>query len=131
MKKKDIILIVDDFQSIRKVIGNTLERHDYEVLEAENGQDAINVIEKANGKIDLILSDYNMPVMNGFDFLVEIRKHPKYGKIPFVFLTSEKNLDKMKEAKTIGLDAWIQKPYTIDTFVSQIKYCIDKNRKNA
>lgn len=131
MDKAYVVLVVDDFQSIRKVVKDTLVRYGFEVLDADNGINALEVISQKNGKIDAIISDYNMPGMNGMDFLKEVKGTPKYKKIPFLLLTSETSKDKMKEAKEVGLDAWIQKPYTIDLFINQIKYCIEKSRKNV
>ncbi|WP_020533360.1 response regulator [Flexithrix dorotheae] len=130
MNKPPRILIVDDFQSIRRVLGNTLTTHGFEITEAENGKKALDFLLGSNQPIDLILSDYNMPEMNGFEFLESVKKSNSLKNIPFVLLTSETSREKMKEAKAAGLDAWIEKPYKIEAFITQIKYCIEKSQSN-
>lgn len=118
------ILIVDDFKTIRSIVGSTLRINKFVIHEAGSVDEAERIL--AAEKIDLILSDYNMPGVNGYEFLKRIRDSVAYKNIPFVFLTSEKDKTKMKMAKDAGLDAWIQKPYNLDNFVSTLNYCIDK-----
>lgn len=120
------ILIVDDFKSIRSVVVNTIEKYGYETIQAENGEEAINIINDIGTSIDLIISDYNMPKVNGYELLLWVKNNTKYKKIPFILLTSESNMDKMKKSKEAGLDAWILKPYKIESFIQNIKYLIDK-----
>ncbi|MDW7691689.1 response regulator [Flammeovirgaceae bacterium SG7u.111] len=130
MNKHQTILIVDDFQSIRKVIRTTLQCHGFEVVEAENGKKALQQLLESDQNIDLILSDYNMPEMNGFELLEAVKQNDLLKTIPFVLLTSETNREKMKQARKTGLDAWIEKPYKIEAFITQINYCIEKSKSN-
>lgn len=123
------ILVVEDFKSIRNVICNTLNGYGFETLEAENGKIATSVLDQNPGKIDLIISDYNMPEMNGYELLKATKESPMHKNIPMILITSEKDLNKMKEAKALGLGAWIQKPYKIENLIDQINYCIDKSKK--
>ena len=125
------ILIVDDFASIRKVIGDTLHRHGYRTLEAENGQDALNQLRQSDNKIDLIISDYNMPMMDGYQLLESVKGDPDLKQHPIILLTSEDNTEKKKKAKEVGLDAWVTKPYKIENFMNLIKYNITKSKKNG
>ncbi len=125
------ILVVDDFESIRKVISETLNRHGFTTVHARNGKDALDILQKGYHKIDLILSDYNMPDMSGFDLLKEVKSSQELKKHPFILLTSETNTEKKKQAKEAGLDAWIEKPYKIESFISLIKYNIDKSKKDV
>nr|WKN36708.1 response regulator [Tunicatimonas sp. TK19036] len=125
------ILVVDDFASIRKVIGDTLHRYGYNTLEAQNGEDALNQLRQNGNKIDLIISDYNMPTMDGYKLLEHVKGDPALKQHPFILLTSEDNNDKKKKAKEVGLDAWVTKPYKIDSFMALIKYNITKSKKNG
>lgn len=103
------ILVVDDSTSIRQVVGISLRGAGYEVIEASHGQDALS---KMTGqKIHLIISDVNMPVMDGISFLKEVKNHPRYKFTPVIMLTTEAGQDKMAEGRAAGAKAWIVKPF--------------------
>ncbi|VAW77344.1 Chemotaxis regulator - transmits chemoreceptor signals to flagellar motor components CheY [hydrothermal vent metagenome] len=103
------ILIVDDSSSIRQVVGLALKREGYEVIQAEDGVDALS---KLNGiKIHLIISDVNMPNMDGITFVKEVKKLPKYKFTPICMLTTESEQSKMQEGKAAGAKAWVVKPF--------------------
>ncbi|UII20822.1 response regulator [Fulvivirga ligni] len=125
------ILVVDDFASIRKVIADTLKKYGFETLEAGDGEEALEILRETHTKIDLVLTDYNMPYMDGFGLLKAIKGDENLQKYPVVLLTSEKANDKKLLAKEAGLNAWIEKPYKIDSFINIIKYTIEKNNKDV
>jgi len=103
------ILLVDDSASVRKVAGIALTSAGYNVLEAANGQEALS---KMTGeKIHLIISDVNMPVMDGITFLKEVKRHPSYKFTPVIMLTTEAGEDKKQEGRAAGAKAWIVKPF--------------------
>ncbi|RAW00516.1 response regulator [Pseudochryseolinea flava] len=118
---KKTILVVDDFASIREFICDTLKRKGYDILGASNGNEAIQVLEENKDRIDLVLSDYNMPDCNGLELLKKIKTHATIAKTPVIFLTTESSPEKMKSAKEAGLAAWIKKPYKTETFFAQIE----------
>lgn len=124
---KNRILVVDDFQGIREILSNTLKRKGYEIHTASNGKEAIEILASEPNSYDLVLSDYNMPEMNGYELLKNVRKTPELKNKPFILLTTEADPEKMKSAKNAGLTAWVKKPYKLDAFLSQIAYAI-KNR---
>ncbi|KYN23888.1 two-component system response regulator [Vibrio cidicii] len=103
------ILVVDDSTSIRQVVGIALRGAGYDVIEASNGKDALSKM--TGNKIHLIISDVNMPVMDGIAFLKEIKQHPRYKFTPVIMLTTEAGQDKMSEGRTAGAKAWIVKPF--------------------
>ena len=120
MSKK--ILLVDDSASVRKVAGIALAAAGYEVLEAINGQDALG---KMNGdKIHLIISDVNMPVMDGITFLKEVKQHPNYRFTPVIMLTTEAGEDKKQEGRAAGAKAWIVKPFQPQTMIAAVSKLI-------
>ncbi|UII19036.1 response regulator [Fulvivirga ligni] len=125
------ILVVDDFASIRKVIADNLKKYGFETLEAGDGEEALEILREAKTKIDLVLTDYNMPYMDGFGLLKAIKGDEDLKNYPVVLLTSEKANDKKLMAKEAGLNAWIEKPYKIDSFINIIKYTIEKNNKDV
>jgi two-component system chemotaxis response regulator CheY len=103
------ILLVDDSASVRTVAGIALRGAGYEVVEASNGQEGL---ERLSGdKVHLIISDVNMPVLDGIAFLKEVKKHPNYKFTPVIMLTTEAGEDKKQEGRAAGAKAWITKPF--------------------
>ena len=107
MAKK--ILLVDDSASVRTVAGIALRGAGYEVLEAANGQEGLGKL--TGDKIHLIISDVNMPVMDGITFLKQVKQHPSYRFTPVIMLTTEAGEDKKQEGRAAGAKAWITKPF--------------------
>jgi two-component system chemotaxis response regulator CheY len=103
------ILIVDDSSSMRTVAGIALRGAGYEVLEAGNGQEGLARLD--GERIHLIISDVNMPVMDGIEFLKEVKRHPHYRFTPVIMLTTEAGEDKKAAGRAAGAKAWIVKPF--------------------
>ncbi len=103
------ILVVDDSSSVRMVVGTALKGAGYNVIDACDGKDALT---KLNGeKIHLIVSDVNMPNMDGITFVKEVKKLANYKFTPICMLTTESEQSKMAEGKAAGAKAWIVKPF--------------------
>ncbi|MFI3120780.1 MAG: response regulator [Methylococcaceae bacterium] len=103
------ILIVDDSASMRQVVSIALKGAGYDVIEACDGKDALS---KMNGiKIHLIVSDINMPVMDGITFVKEVKQNASYKFTPIIMLTTEMEPDKKQAAKDAGAKAWVTKPF--------------------
>lgn len=103
------IMVVDDSSSVRMVVGTTLKGAGYDVLEACDGQDALRKLD--GGKLHLIVSDINMPNMDGITFIKEVKKDPRYKFTPICVLTTESEKTKMDEGRAAGAKAWIIKPF--------------------
>ena len=103
------ILIVDDSASVRQVAGIALRGAGYEVIEGVNGQDGLAKLD--GSKIHLIISDVNMPVMDGISFVKELKELPNYKFTPVIMLTTESGDDKKSLGKAAGAKAWIVKPF--------------------
>ncbi|HQC98726.1 MAG TPA: response regulator [Aquabacterium sp.] len=104
------ILIVDDSSSLRTVVKIALNRAGYDVLEAGDGKEALAQLDKA-GKVNLIVSDVNMPNMDGITFVTEVKKHPRHRFTPVVMLTTEGQDAKKEQGRAAGAKAWITKPF--------------------
>ena len=104
------ILIVDDSASLRTVVKMALTRAGYEVIEAGDGKEALAVLEKA-GKVHLIVSDVNMPNMDGITFVTQLKQNPKHKFTPVIMLTTESQDAKVQQAKVAGARAWLVKPF--------------------
>jgi len=115
---KRTILIVDDSESIRKLVQFNLSKADFYVLVATNGQEALNYF-KGN-TIDLLITDLHMPVMNGLELIKEVRKIDQYKHIPILFLTTETQIAIKKEAKDAGATGWIVKPFEFEKLLFTI-----------
>lgn len=113
------ILILDDSPSVRQMVKLTLLGAGYGVVEAEDG---VQGLAKAQGQAcQMIVTDLNMPNMNGLTFIRELRKLPAYRGVPIVFLTTESDSAIKQEAKAAGATAWITKPFTPDQLTNITK----------
>jgi len=104
------ILIVDDSSSLRTVVQMALTRAGYDVLQAGDGKEGLAVLEKA-GKVSLIVSDVNMPNMDGITFVTHLKQHARHKFVPVIMLTTESQDDKKQAGKAAGAKAWIVKPF--------------------
>lgn len=107
--KQTKILIVDDSESIRELVSSFLEEAGFEVYSAVHGKDALDQL--FNIEVDMVLTDLNMPIMDGIMLIKEIRKHDKYKYLPALILTTESETSKRIEAKEAGATGWIVKPF--------------------
>ncbi len=120
------VLIVDDSESVRVSLRAILEGAGFEVLESEDGLDALEVL-KEQTEIDMILLDINMPAMNGIEFAKEQSKNEKICRIPTILVTTESHPKLAVEAKKTGVvKAWITKPVKPAILVSTIKRILEK-----
>ncbi len=103
------ILIVDDSASLRQVVAITLRGAGYDVLEAGDGKDALGKL--IGQRVHLIISDVNMPNMDGITFLKEVKKNPQYRFTPVIMLTTEGSDDKKRLGQEAGAKAWMVKPF--------------------
>lgn len=117
-----VILIVDDSASVRQLVAIALSGAGYTVVEANDGTDALK---KLNGqKINLVISDVNMPNMDGISFVKEMKKNPNYKFTPVVMLTTEGADDKKQAGKEAGAKAWIVKPFRPEQLLQTVSMLI-------
>ena len=112
------ILVVDDSVTMRQMIGYTLRQGGFEVVEAEHGQDALDKL--ADTTVDLILTDLNMPVMDGITLIQNVRKQPNMKSKPILMVTTEGLASKKELAKTAGATGWIVKPFDPEKLLQTI-----------
>jgi two-component system chemotaxis response regulator CheY len=113
------ILTVDDSASIRQMVSLTLSQAGYQLVQAGNGAEGLSKAKEA--PVNLILTDLNMPVMDGLTFIRELRKLPNYKGVPILFLTTESDEGMKKQAKEAGATGWIVKPFQQEQLVSVVK----------
>lgn len=112
------ILTVDDSASVRQMIAFTLREAGYGVVEAVDGKDALA---KLSGSIDLIISDVNMPEMNGIELVRSVRASGAYKYVPILMLTTESQPAMKQEGKAAGATGWIVKPFRPDQLISVVQ----------
>jgi two-component system chemotaxis response regulator CheY len=103
------ILVVDDADYIRRLVSIVLSLEGYTVVEATNGKEALDILEKT--RVDMIITDLNMPVMDGIELVSAMRSEPAYSHIPVVMLTSEFLESRKQKAFESGINEWVPKPY--------------------
>ena len=113
------IMIVDDSASMRQVVGIALRGAGYEVLEGRDGRDALSKL--TGQKVHLIISDVNMPVMDGISFVRAVKQLPAYKFTPIIMLTTESQDSKKQEGRAAGATGWIVKPFKPEQLVAVAK----------
>lgn len=118
MAKK--ILVVDDSAAIRQSISFILKQEGYDTVEAQDGLDALNVLGTLDA-VDLIITDVNMPNLDGIGFIRKARELPKFKFTPILVLTTESQGSKMNEGKEAGATGWIVKPFNADKLLGIVR----------
>jgi len=113
------ILAVDDSASMRQMVTFTLKGAGYDVVDANDGQQALDIAKKES--FDMVLSDVNMPVMDGIQLIKELRQLPNYKFTPILMLTTESGTQKKMEGKQAGATGWIVKPFNPDQLLGTVK----------
>jgi Response regulators consisting of a CheY-like receiver domain and a winged-helix DNA-binding domain len=117
-------LVVDDSKAIRQIEKKYLEELGFEVLEAENGKEALEVL-KEHPDISLILLDWHMPVMNGYEFLKTLRANPQYQEIKVMMVTTENQQKSVIDAIMAGANEYLMKPFDKEMLETKIRYLFE------
>ncbi|RJQ45439.1 MAG: response regulator [Nitrospiraceae bacterium] len=114
-----IIMIVDDCQTTRKLLGHYLKSRGYNVVFAENGLDALEKL--VSEKVNLIMTDLNMPYMDGMELIKALKTDPSLSAIPILMVTTENDASEKEKAMHFGADGYLVKPVTGDAIAENIK----------
>jgi two-component system chemotaxis response regulator CheY len=112
-------LIVDDSASMRQLVSFTIRDAGYDVVVAENGKDALGRLD--NEKVDIVITDLNMPEMDGIELIKKLRAMPAYRFAPIVMLTTESQETKKQEGKQAGASGWIVKPFSPEQLLGVVR----------
>ncbi len=112
------ILIIDDTESIRHFVQKALKNEGFSVTTATNGKQGLKIAEQKF--FDLIITDIHMPIMGGFEFIVEVRKLEKYAFTPILILSTEHDLEQKIQGKSAGATGWIVKPIAAEQLVNTV-----------
>jgi two-component system chemotaxis response regulator CheY len=113
------IMTVDDSTSVRQMVAFTLKNAAYEVVEAKDGKDAL--AKSKNAGVHMVLTDLNMPNMDGIELIKQLRADPAYRFVPIIMLTTESQDSKKQEGKSAGATGWIVKPFKPDQLLAVVK----------
>jgi two-component system chemotaxis response regulator CheY len=114
-------LVVDDSKAVRMILAKTLRELGYEVREAGNGKEALELIENQDLAVTLVLADWNMPEMNGLELLKRLREKPEMASTAIVMVTTETEVDQMSAALEAGANEYIMKPFTKEILVQKLQ----------
>ena len=126
VKSSKVVLVVDDAISLRQTISLTLQKYGYQVVQAQNGVEALEKLQH-HPEVDLVISDLEMPRMNGFELLSNLRQSPNLANVPVVVLTSRSAEKHRQLAEALGANAYLTKPYLEHEFLSQVEKLVTVN----
>lgn len=111
------ILVADDSATMRMIVQATLTGAGWKVLAAGNGKDALTLAMEQAAPVDLVVSDWNMPVMGGLDLIRGLRQVDRYQDVPVLVLTTEDDVESKTAARDLGVCGWLQKPVDPDLLI--------------
>jgi two-component system, chemotaxis family, chemotaxis protein CheY len=113
-------LIVDDSRTIRSILRRIMTEIGYETCEAGDGKQALEVLETEKGAVSVMLADWNMPEVNGFDLLLQARQRPELASLKVIMVTTEAELGHMASALQAGANEYVMKPFTKDVILEKL-----------
>jgi two-component system, chemotaxis family, chemotaxis protein CheY len=114
-------LVVDDSRAVRMILRKILNELGFEVCEAADGRQALDIIAAQKTTLALVLADWNMPEINGFELLKQVRRNPELASLPIVMVTTETEMDQMAAALEAGANEYVMKPFTKDIIVEKLE----------
>lgn len=114
-------LIIDDSRAIRRILGSVVRELGFEVAEAENGRQALETLTGMQPPAEIVLIDWNMPEMNGLEFVSHVRADRRWNGVKLMMVTSVTEADQMVKALTAGADEYIMKPFTKEALHDKLR----------
>lgn len=116
-----LAMIVEDSGSIRKIMARIMHELHFETTEAENGQQALEMLQSADRRPDLILIDWHMPVVDGLELVKTLRGMELYRKVPLIMVTTETDIGKITMALEAGASEYVMKPFTKEVLAEKLE----------
>jgi two-component system chemotaxis response regulator CheY len=113
-------MVIDDSRAIRLILGKMLKELGFEVIDAENGAVAIDRLKTSEKKVDIALVDWNMPEMNGYEFVCAVRKDDAYKDLPLMMVTTETEMSQVIKALEAGANEYVMKPFTKEIITEKL-----------
>lgn len=114
-------IVADDSRAVRMILARTLKDLGFEVREAANGREALEMLADGGAGVRLVLADWNMPEINGLELVRRLRQDPRLATLPVVMVTTETELDQMAAALAAGANEYVMKPFTRDILIEKLQ----------
>ena len=114
-------LVVDDSRAIRMILGRMLSGCGFEICQAGNGREGLEVLEKEFPNVSLVLADWNMPEMNGLEFVQKLRADARFTAVQVMMVTTETQIEQMSQALEAGANEYVMKPFTPDIIKDKLR----------
>jgi len=118
------VIVADDSRLIRGIIEKTAASIGFEAVQAGNGEEALNILEADGREINLVLLDWNMPILSGIDVIKKMRGDDRFKMIPVLMISTESEDDRIKEAINAGAQGYLTKPFTTDKLLDAIRHVL-------
>ncbi len=122
---KKTLLIVDDDIFLVDIMAFTLKQSGFEIIKAHNGKEALDIVAKQ--KVDLVLTDIMMPIMDGFELAKKLKENESTQNLPIIFLTAKSNIEDKNKSETLGVNDYVVKPFNLKDLVSRINQALNNN----
>ncbi|MFT4112086.1 response regulator [Silvibacterium sp.] len=116
-----LALVADDSRAVRGILARILKRAGFEVVQAENGRDGIALLQTEERPVALVCADWNMPEMNGLDFVKALRAESRFASTPVMMITSETHFERMQTALGAGVSEYVTKPFTEEVILEKLQ----------
>ena len=124
------IIVADDSRVMRTIIEKVVRSIGHEAIHASNGQEVLDLLDREGAEVDLILLDWNMPVMNGFEVLSRIQEMKDHRQIPVLMISTESEDAKIEQALRGGARGYLPKPFTSEELATEIRSVIQKSNRS-
>jgi len=114
-------MVIDDSRTIRMILAGTLGELGYEVCQASNGKEALAAVQAQHQDVALLLVDWNMPEMNGLEFVKSVRADPRFSSVPLMMVTTETEVEQMTAALEAGANEYVMKPFTKEIITDKLR----------
>lgn len=120
------VLVVDDSPTLVKFVSFSLKSNGYDVVGASDGMDALEKASHIEGGIDLVITDLNMPNIDGYELIATLRKNPKFAKTPIIILSSEEEEADKSKGRKVGANSYLVKPFKSSVLIDEVTRLLKK-----
>ena len=114
-------MVVDDSRATRMILSNMLVESGFDVLQAPNGKEALDLMNRDGASLTLVTVDWNMPEMSGLDFVLAVRARPEFARVHLLMITTETEMEQMCRALDAGTDEYLMKPFTVEAVRDKLR----------